>query len=142
MDIQSVMTANPTCCTPDSTLREVAQLMADKDCGQIPVVDAQRRPLGVITDRDITVRAVAKGVDPATATANDFMTAPATMVTQASSLNDVVDLMEDQQIRRVLVVDDRGAVAGIVAQADIARSGGDNRTAEVVKQVSQPSTPH
>ncbi len=142
MDIQSVMTANPTCCSPEATLREVAGLMAANDCGQIPVVDAQRRPLGVITDRDITVRAVAKGADPATATASDYMTKPATMVTQASSLNDVVDLMEDQQIRRVLVVDDRGAVTGIVAQADIARSGGDNRTAEVVKQVSQPSTPH
>ncbi len=142
MDIQSVMTANPTCCSPESTLREVAQLMADNDCGQIPVVDAQRRPLGVITDRDIAVRAVAKGVDPATATASDFMTAPATMVAQGCSLNDVIELMEDQQIRRVLVVDDGGAVAGIVAQADVARSGGDGRTAEVVKQVSQPGTPH
>ena len=142
MDIQSVMTANPTCCSPNATLREVAQLMADNDCGQIPVVDAQRRPLGVITDRDIAVRAVAKGIDAATATANDYMTAPATMVTQASSLNDVIDLMEDQQIRRILVVDDRGAVAGIVAQADIARAGGDKRTAEVVKQVSQPGSQH
>lgn len=142
MDIQSVMTASPTCCSPDTTLRDVARLMADNDCGQIPVVDAQRRPLGVITDRDITIRAVAKGVDAGTATANDYMTAPATMVAQASSLNDVIELMEDQQIRRVLVVDDRGAVAGIVAQADIARSGGDSRTAEVVKQVSQPGSQH
>ncbi|WP_159015706.1 CBS domain-containing protein [Cognatiluteimonas profundi] len=139
MDIQSVMTANPTCCTPQTTLREVAQLMRDKDCGEIPVVDAQRRPLGVITDRDIAIRAVAQGIDT-TATVSDYMTSPATTVSEDSSLAQVVDVMEDQQIRRVLVVDARGVVAGIVAQADIARAGGDSRTAEVVKQVSQPGS--
>lgn len=141
MDIQSVMTANPTCCTPETTLREAAQLMRDKDCGEIPVVDAQRRPLGVITDRDIAVRAVAQGVDTA-ASVSEYMTSPATTVTEDSSLSQVADVMEDQQIRRVLVVDARGVVTGIVAQADIARSAGDSRTAEVVKQVSQPGSSH
>ena len=142
MDIQSIMTPNPTCCRPNPSLREVATLMADNDCGQIPVVDEQGRPLGVITDRDIAVRAVAKGADVSTATASDFMTSPATTVTEDSSLDQVAKRMEDQQIRRVIVVDGRGAISGIVAQADIARAGGDNRTAEVVKQVSQPSSRH
>ena len=142
MDIQSIMTPNPTCCRPNQSLREVATLMADNDCGQIPVVDEQGRPLGVITDRDIAVRAVAKGADVSTATASDFMTSPATTVTEDSSLDQVAKRMEDQQIRRVIVVDGRGAISGIVAQADIARAGGDNRTAEVVKQVSQPSSRH
>lgn len=142
MDIQSIMTPNPTCCRPNQSLREVATLMADNDCGQIPVVDEQGRPLGVITDRDIAVRAVAKGADVSTATASDFMTSPATSVTEDSSVDQVVKRMEDQQIRRVIVVDGRGAISGIVAQADIARAGGDNRTAEVVKQVSQPSSRH
>ena len=142
MDIQSLMTPNPTCCSPNQSLREVAQLMADNDCGQIPVVDEQRRPLGVITDRDIAVRAVAKGAEIASATASDFMTSPVTTVRHDSSVDKVAKCMEDQQIRRVVVVDDQGAVAGIVAQADIARSGRDNRIAEVVKQVSQPTSQH
>jgi CBS domain-containing protein len=141
MDIQSLMTANPICCRPNQSLREVAQLMADNDCGQIPVVDEQRRPLGVITDRDIAVRAVAKGAEIASATASDFMTSPATTVREDGSVAQVAKCMEDQQIRRVVVVDDSGAVTGIVAQADIARSG-NNLTAEVVKQVSQPSSQH
>jgi CBS domain-containing protein len=141
MDIQSVMTASPACCTPETTLREAAQLMRDKDCGEIPVVDAQRRPLGVITDRDIAVRAVAQGVNT-DASVSDYMTSPATTVSDDSSLAKVAEVMEDQQIRRVLVVDARGSITGIVAQADIARSAADSRTAEVVKQVSQPGSRH
>ncbi|MDB6163779.1 MAG: hypothetical protein JWL98_1211 [Xanthomonadaceae bacterium] len=137
MDIQSVMTPNPTCCSTEATLREVARMMLDCDCGQIPVVDQQRRPLGVITDRDIAVRAVAQGVDPSTAKAGDFMSAPASTVSLKSDLDEVVEMMESQQIRRVVVVAEDGTVAGIVAQADIALAGRGRRTAEVVEQVSQ-----
>jgi CBS domain-containing protein len=140
MDIRSVMTSDPATCTPDATLRQVAQMMKQHDCGQIPVVDQQRQPLGVITDRDIAVRAVAEGTDPANATAGDYMTSPATTVPQDSSLNDVARLMEQNQIRRVVVVDQQGCVAGIVAQADVALAGRDGKTAEVVKQVSQPGS--
>lgn len=139
MDIQSVMTDNPACCPPEATLRDVARLMADTDCGQIPIVDAQRRPLGVITDRDIAIRAVAQGVDTSTAQASDYMSSPATTVTADNSLEELADLMEQQQIRRVIVVDGRGTIAGIVAQADIALAGGERCIAQVVKQVSQPS---
>lgn len=140
MDIRSVMTPDPTTCTPDATLRQAAQMMKQHDCGQIPVVDQQRQPLGVITDRDIAVRAVAEGSDLANATVGDYMTSPVTTVPQDSSLNDVARLMEQNQIRRVVVVDPKGCVAGIVAQADVALTGRDGKTAEVVKQVSQPSS--
>ena len=138
MDIRSVMTANPATCSPDATLRQVAQLMKQNDCGQIPVVGKDRQPLGVITDRDIAVRAVAEGTDVASATVNDYMTSPATTVSERSSLGDVAQLMEREQIRRVVVVDGQGCVAGIVAQADIALAGRDGQTAEVVKQISEP----
>jgi CBS domain-containing protein len=140
MDIRSVMTSDPTTCMPDATLQQVARMMKEHDCGQIPVVDQQRQPLGVITDRDIAVRAVAEGSDLANATAGDYMTSPVTTVPQDSSLNDVARLMEQNQIRRVVVVDPQGCVSGIVAQADVALAGRDNKTAEVVKQVSQPSS--
>lgn len=138
MDIRSVMTANPATCTPDATLRQAAQLMKQHDCGQIPVVGQDRQPLGVITDRDIAVRAVAEGGDAANAIVSDYMTSPATTVTDRSSLGDVAKVMEQGQIRRVVVVDEKGCVAGIVAQADVARAGHDGQTAEVVKQVSEP----
>lgn len=140
MDIRSVMTTDPTTCTPEATLRQVAQMMKQHDCGQIPVVDQKRQPLGVITDRDIAVRAVAQGSDLANATAGDYMTSPVTTVRDNSNLNDVAKLMEQNQIRRVVVVDQQGCVAGIVAQADIALAGRDGKTAEVVKQVSQPGS--
>ena len=138
MDIRSVMTANPTCCTQGTSLQEVARMMAEHDCGQIPVVDDARQPVGVITDRDIAVRGVAAGCDPATATAGEYMTSPVATVSEEGSLADCCQLMEQNKIRRVVVVDDRGGVTGIVAQADIALAGRDSNTAEVVKQVSEP----
>ena len=138
MDIRSVMTANPATCTPDATLRQAAQMMKEHDCGQIPVVGQDRQPVGEITDRDIAVRAVAEGGDLTNASVADYMTAPVSTVKDDCKLNDVAQLMEREQIRRVVVVDAKGCVAGIVAQADIALAGRDGKTAEVVKQVSEP----
>jgi CBS domain-containing protein len=138
MDIRSVMTANPATCTPDATLRQAAQMMKEHDCGQIPVVGQDRQPVGVITDRDIAVRAVAQGNDMANARVSDYMTAPVTTVPDTCDLEQVAKVMEQGQIRRVVVVDGKGCVAGIVAQADIALAGHKDRTAEIVKQVSEP----
>jgi CBS domain-containing protein len=137
MDVRSVMTPNPACCGPETTLQQAAQLMQQNDCGQIPVV-GDGRLVGVITDRDIAVRAVAKGGD-ASARVGDYMTSPVTTVKAGCTLEDCCNLMESNKIRRVVVVDDKGAVAGIVAQADVARSGRDAKTAEMVKEVSEPS---
>ena len=139
MDIRSVMTANPATCARDATLQDVARLMQRNDCGEIPIVDENRRPIGVITDRDIAVRAVAEGTDTRNASAADYMTAPVATVREDGTLDDACRVMEQSQIRRVVVVDRDGCVAGIVAQADIARSGRDATTAEVVKQVSNPT---
>jgi CBS domain-containing protein len=142
MDIRSVMTADPACCNAGATLQEAARMMRENDCGQIPVVDEANKPLGVITDRDIAVRAVADGADAATATVSDYMTSPVTTIREAASLEDCAQLMGNNQIRRVVVVDQQGCLAGIVAQADIARTGRDAKTAEVVKEVSEPSRSH
>ena len=91
MDIRSVMTARPATCDRNATLQDVARLMKDNDCGEIPVVDENRRPIGVITDRDIAVRAVAEGTDPRTASAADYMTAPVATVPVPGAvfLNDI-----------------------------------------------------
>jgi CBS domain-containing protein len=137
-NVTSVMTANPACCTADTPLRDVARLMIENDCGQIPVVDGQGAPVGVVTDRDITVRIVAEGRDTMNATAGDAMSSPVETVRADSSLQDAVALMERAKVRRVPVVDAQGKLAGIVSQADVALSGKPKDTAEMVKEVSEP----
>jgi CBS domain-containing protein len=139
MELNTVMTANPACCKQDTPLRQVAQMMADNDCGMIPVVDQQNMPVGVITDRDIAVRAVAGGKDTARASAGDYMTTPVRTVGQDSSLADCAAAMEAGQVRRIPVVDMDGKLCGVVAQADIALTGNDKATGEIVQQVSKPS---
>ena len=139
MDVRSVMTANPACCTADTPLREVARMMVDNDCGQIPVVDAASAPIGVVTDRDIAVRIVAEGRDATSACAGDCMTTPVTTVSADSSLAECCETMEKEQVRRIPVVDTDGCLCGIVSLADVALSGHDQKTVEVVKQVSEPS---
>ncbi len=141
MKVEDAMTACPTFATASTTLREVAQMMVDQDCGQIPVLggDGGRKPIGVVTDRDIVVRAVARGRNPQDLTARDCMTTPCVTVTPDDSLIACCDAMEREQIRRVLVVDDEGNLCGIVAQADVARSAQTSKTAEVVKVISAPS---
>ena len=135
--LTSVMTANPACCTGDTPLTEVARMMLENDCGEIPVVEAGR-PIGVVTDRDITVRMVAEGRDTTSACASDCMTTPVTTVPESGSLADCCAAMESAQIRRMPVVDMQGRVVGVVAQADIALNGSADRTAEVVQEISRP----
>ena len=136
--IESVMTANPAACTPDTPIRQVAQLMIDHDCGQIPVVDAGGKPVCVVTDRDIAVRLVAAG--KADATAADAMTSPCRWVAADGNVQDAIRLMEDAKIRRVPVVDGDGRLFGIVSIADLALAGKQEATAQVVKQVSEPGS--
>lgn len=139
MNVQDVMTAGPACCTSDATLETVARLMVEHDCGCIPVVDGieQKKPIGMITDRDITVRTVAKGKNPLEMKVSDAMTANALTVTPETTLEDCCDLMEKHQVRRVAVVDENGACCGIIAQADIALNAQEDTTAEVVQEVSR-----
>lgn len=141
MKVREVMTENPTCCTPETGLQEVAQMMVECDCGCIPVVDNEdsKMPIGMITDRDITCRVVAQGRNPLELTARDAMTSTVVSVTPETSLEDCLDLMEESQIRRIAVVDENGCMCGIVAQADVALKADEDKTAEVVQEVSKAS---
>ena len=122
MTVRDLMTENPACCQRDTPLQEVAQKMVENDCGCIPVVDDEQKPIGVITDRDICCRAVAEGKDPTKLTAADCMTDECVTVTPDTSLEDCCAALEANQIRRVVVVDDSGRCCGIVAQADVAEA--------------------
>ncbi|MEP7272548.1 MAG: CBS domain-containing protein [Acidobacteriota bacterium] len=140
MKVQDIMTKDPACCTPQHSLEEVARLMVVHDCGQIPVVESEEsmKPIGVITDRDITCRSVAVGKNPLELKAKDFMSSPAITVTPETSVEDCCQVMEESKVRRVPVVDENGRCCGIVAQADIAQHASNSETASVVKVVSSP----
>jgi CBS domain-containing protein len=143
MEIRELMTRNPACCTPDTSLEEVARMMNRCDCGEIPVVDSREsmRPIGVITDRDIAIRAIAEGRNPLDLKTSDCMTKPCVTVREDASTMDCIHLLEQHQIRRIPVVDERGRICGIVSQADVARKI-DQHAAEILKQVSQPAEAH
>lgn len=141
MRVVDIMTKNVTCCAPDTSLRDVARLMVDLDCGAVPVVDDMRskKPIGIVTDRDITCKTVARGSNPLQLRAKDVMSDGCVTVTPDMSLDACCAQMQENQIRRIVVVDDSGACCGIVAQADIAIEAPERDTAAVVKRVSEPS---
>jgi len=134
---RDVMTPDPACCSPHTSIDQVAKMMIQNNCGEIPIVDAANRPIGVVTDRDIVCRIVAEGKNPLGYTAEQAMTAPVVTLGPDVSIDDVIATMEDRQIRRVLVVDEEGACAGIIAQADVAVRGAVRKTAELVREVSR-----
>lgn len=134
---RDVMTPDPACCTTSTTLDQVAKLMAQHDCGEIPVIDRGEQPVGVITDRDIVCRVVAEGKNPSAYTAEHYMSQPVVTVRDDASLDDVRSTMEKHQIRRVPVVDERGCCTGIIAQADIAWNDDKRQVGELVREVSR-----
>jgi CBS domain-containing protein len=140
LQVKDVMTPDPVCCTWETSLREVARLMMEHDCGELPVVDGEStmKPIGVITDRDITCRTVALGKNPLEMTAGQCMSSPSVITKMETSLKDCCKTMEVSRVRRLPVVDETGNCCGIVSQADIARNAPKEDTAEVVKQISQP----
>lgn len=141
LQVKDVMTQQPTCCTPETTLEEVARLMMEHDCGAIPIVDGKETMtlIGVITDRDIICRTVALGKNPLQVIARECMSSPSVMVSPETSLDECCKTMEASLVRRIPVVDSSGSCCGIVSRADIAKNVTIEDTAEVVKQISQPT---
>lgn len=135
------MTTDPGVCRLDDTIRDAAVLMQECDCGSVPVVESLEtlRLVGIITDRDIAIRAVAKGLDPNTTPVADCMSTDVSCVNPEASITEVERIMENLQVRRVPVVTEKGAVCGMVSMADIALSRPKHEIAEVVQDVSRPS---
>ena len=141
MTARDLMTSNPACCTMDTPLQDVARMMLRCDCGEIPVVerDDLKKPVGVVTDRDIVCRAIAKGRNPTSLSAGDVMSSPAVTARQSDQLDAIRQLMESHQIRRIPIVDEGGQICGIVSLADIARRDTEKQAGQVVKEVSAPA---
>jgi FOG: CBS domain len=145
MKASEIMTSTPHCCAPDDSLRAVASIMRDDDCGAVPVVDGDRL-VGIITDRDLAVRALATGQGP-DANVTSFMTRDPRTCSADDDVRDVQRVMSEAQVRRVPIVDASGKVMGIVSQADLAiaasgssRDVSDREVAIVVERISQPSS--
>jgi CBS domain-containing protein len=145
MKAQDIMSANPTCVTPDTPIEEAARMMKDQNIGMLPVVEDEgsRRVIGVVTDRDITIRHVAEGHASPDCPVREVMSPHVTTTKPDSSIDDVMELMGKEQVRRIPVVDERGELVGVIAQADLAtRIEADKRVGATVEQISQPYGKH
>ena len=115
------MTHAPATCDPSTSLRLVAQLMTDHDCAAIPVVETTGKLVGIITDRDIAVRAVALRDDAPTLPARQCMSSPVIAVAPEDSIDTAAALMTENAIHHLPVIDADGTLVGILAQSDIGR---------------------
>lgn len=135
--IRDVMTPNPACVSEKDSIRDVARIMAREDTGVVPVVDG-KKIIGMITDRDIVVRLVAEGKDPANARVTEAMTKSVRSVREDAAVNDVLNLMTNAEIRRVPVVNQNDEIVGIVSLGDIAmNTKQDGKVGKAVENISQ-----
>lgn len=140
MRLRDLMTTDVRTCAPDTPVSEVARIMEEADCGFVPVVEGGR-VAGVITDRDIVLRAVARGRDIRTTTARECMTSPAVTVGPDTDAHAAADLMADKQIRRLCVVDG-GRLVGVVALGDLATERIHvDEAGEALSSISEPAQP-
>jgi CBS domain-containing protein len=144
--VSDVMTRDVVTVRPDDYAEHAARLMREFDCGAIPVVDRSGRLVGMLTDRDITVRLVARGMDIRRARVGDCMTERAFACHQDEAVEGCVREMARRQVRRIPIVDDRDRVVGIISQSDLARHAGGHHgrgerreMADMLSAVSEPS---
>ena len=136
--VRDVMTAHPRFAAPDTPLSQVAELMEAEDVGSIPVLDGDQLA-GMITDRDIVVRAIAKGKDPRDMATREISSSELVTVGPDHDLSDALHLMAQHQVRRLPVVDDQNRLVGVVSQADVALEAKDKSVGEMVAEISKPS---
>lgn len=142
MTCEELMTPAPTCCQPNQTVVDAAELMKRENVGLVPVIDGDHKKLiGVITDRDIALKVVAESRDPRGTAVSAVMTSePASCLAQ-ESIDFAMELMASRQIRRVPIVDKDGTIVGIISQADLAtRLASPQETGQVVQAISEPAT--
>lgn len=141
--IRDVMTPNPQTVTEKDTIVQAARIMRDQDTGVVPVVDDSRKIIGLITDRDIVVRAIADGKDISKVRVNELMTKQVRTVNEDASVREVLEVMSGAQIRRVPVVNRNNELIGIVSMKDIATDTkedskvGQAKVGQAVEQISR-----
>ena len=134
--IRDLMTKNPCSIDADKPVAYAAKMMRDEDVGLAPIVEGQRL-IGTLTDRDIAIRVVAEGKDPQTTTVREVATTSVVTVDPDQDLDEALRLMAKNQVRRLPVVEEDGKLAGVVAQADVARHASEQQTGELVEEISK-----
>ena len=138
MKLSSIMTGGIETIAPHATLAEAAKKMASQDIGSLPVCAERRQVVGIITDRDITVRAVARGMDPNSTRVEEVMTRDVLSCSSEAEVEQACELMEKRQVRRLLVTGHDDTPVGIVSLGDIALCLRESQSGEVLKKVSEP----
>jgi CBS domain-containing protein len=135
--IAEVMTQRPRAVTMQMTVREAARLMDEEDVGSLPVVDEGERLIGIVTDRDVAVRVVGRGLDFDKTLVGDVATQKVAALTPEHDLDDALQLMAREQVRRVPIVVRENQLVGMLAQADVAHIGKEKSTGELVEAISR-----
>jgi len=138
---RDLMTKDPVCCLPAETASRAAQLMRQHDVGVIPVVtdEAQKKLVGIVTDRDLAIRVVAEGGNPQTVRIEEIMSRDIVSCSPDDDCQQALRLMEEHKVRRIPARDNSGRVVGIISQSDVALRIRDcQKTADIVTAISQP----
>ena len=140
MKVSEVMTRDVQTVRPDEPVQQAASFMLSSDAGSIPVTEGERL-IGMITDRDIAVRGIAKGYGPETPV-RDLMTNDVICARESDDIEDVATKMSEAQVRRLPVIDDEERLCGIVSLGDLSREADDDCASEALEGVSQPGGQH
>ena len=142
MKISDIMTPNPRALPQTDPIINAARIMRDLNVGFVPILDENNKLCGVVTDRDVVVRAITENLDLATTSIGDISSTDLHVVSPNADFNEAADIMEKFQVRRLPVVDDSGMLVGIVSLGDIAvRSKELEKAGEILEEVSEPSKP-
>ena len=136
--VRDAMTTGVRAAGPTQSLADAAKLMKQQDVGSLPVVEGGRL-IGIITDRDIVVRAVAEHVDTHSMNVGEVASRNPVTVEPEQDLDEALALMARYRVRRLPVVED-GTLVGVLAQADVAREGGEKKAGEMLEQISAPGS--
>ena len=136
--VRDIMTADPACVRESDGIVEAARIMKREDAGVVPIVDGDRKLVGIITDRDIVVRLVADGRNPLDCKVNEAMTKHTQSVREDASVDDVLGIMHSANVRRVPVCDPNGRIVGIVSMGDLAvETNEKSKVGDVVQDISE-----
>jgi CBS domain-containing protein len=134
--ISEVMSPNPCAIAADKPVAYAARMMKDEDVGLAPIIEGDRL-VGTLTDRDIVTRVVAEGKDSQTVTVREVASTDVVTIDPEQNLDEALELMARNQVRRLPVVAEDGRLVGVLAQADVAREAKEKKTGEMVEQISQ-----
>jgi CBS domain-containing protein len=134
--IRDVMTSNPCTIDASQTVAYAAKMMREEDVGLAPIVEGDKL-VGMLTDRDITVRVVAEGKDANAVKVSEVASSELISVNPQQDLDEALRMMAKHQVRRLPVVEEDGRLVGVVAQADVAREGNAEATGRLVEEISE-----